>query len=221
MHQLHSHTNLNCKAPTVWKTKNKKKKNPKSESQIRAITIGGLPACLTDERRGRRSSSEYIMDPWQASRQAGLVSEDRRVINLANRTGVVLAGLDVSLQQLDHDGLGQVAGGASLPRRRCVVKGLHPILAKVEGEKRSRQTLYLVWRSRSWTPSLKQSMRPLESLKTKLKGKYILMLIYTIFSRLWTSTLFPRSEQSGSHRGVAFLWIISSYCTNCKIRDNL
>lgn len=71
------------------------------------------------------------MDLGQSSRQAGLVSEGRRVINLANRTGVVLAGLDVSLQQLDHDGLGQVAGGASLPRRCRVVKGVHLMLAKV------------------------------------------------------------------------------------------
>lgn len=91
---------------------------------------GGLPASLTDEQKGGRSPSEYIMDPWQSSQQAGLESEGRRDINLANRTRVVLAGLDVSLQKLDHDGLGQVAGGASLPGRRCVVKGLHLILVK-------------------------------------------------------------------------------------------
>lgn len=63
------------------------------------------------------------------------MSEGRRVINLANRTRVVLAGLDVPLQQLDHDGLGQVAGRASLPRRRCVVKELHLVLGKAEGER--------------------------------------------------------------------------------------
>lgn len=63
------------------------------------------------------------------------MSEGRGVINLANRAGVVFAGLDVPLQQLDHDGLGQVAGGASLARRRRVVKGLHLDLAKAEGER--------------------------------------------------------------------------------------
>lgn len=49
-------------------------------------------------------------------------------VYLANGARVVLAGFYVSLQQLDHDSLGQVAGGASLPDCWCVVKGLNVIL---------------------------------------------------------------------------------------------
>lgn len=44
---------------------------------------------------------------------------------LANRAGVVPAGLDVPVQQLDEDGLGQVTGGAPLPRGLGVVEFLH------------------------------------------------------------------------------------------------
>lgn len=53
-------------------------------------------------------------------------------VNLANRTRVVLAGLDIPLQQLDHNSLGQVAGGASLSHRGCVVECLHVILAEAQ-----------------------------------------------------------------------------------------
>lgn len=56
------------------------------------------------------------------------------MVSLADGTGVVPAGLDVSLQQSDHDGLGQVAGGASLPRGWSVVEGLHVVLAAKQGK---------------------------------------------------------------------------------------
>lgn len=70
------------------------------------------------------------MDTLRSSRRAGVRGQG--VVNLANRTRVVLAGLDIPLQQLDHDGLGQVAGGASLSRRRRVVECLHVVLVEAE-----------------------------------------------------------------------------------------
>ena len=59
--------------------------------------------------------------------QAGI--RGHSIVNLANRARVILAGLDIPLQQLDHNSLGQVAGGASLSHWRCVVECLHVILA--------------------------------------------------------------------------------------------
>lgn len=88
------------------------------------------PARLTDDCRGERLSSEYIMDTLQSSQQACVRGQG--VVNLANRTRVILAGLDIPLQQLDHDGLGQVAGGASLSHRWRVVECLHVILVEAE-----------------------------------------------------------------------------------------
>lgn len=52
------------------------------------------------------------------------------VVNLTDRARVVLAGLHIPSQQLDHDSLGQVARGASLSHWRCVVERLHVILAQ-------------------------------------------------------------------------------------------
>lgn len=62
--------------------------------------------------------------------QAGV--RGQRVGNLANRARVVLAGLDIPLQQLDHNSLGEVAGGASLSHWWCVVECLHVILAEAQ-----------------------------------------------------------------------------------------
>ena len=52
------------------------------------------------------------------------------VVNLANSAWVVLADLHISLQQQDHNSLGQVARGASLSHWWCVVKCLHVILVQ-------------------------------------------------------------------------------------------
>lgn len=108
----------NCRASTV-----QRQKSGMCGRELR-------PARLMDDWRGERLSSEYIMDTLQSSQQACVRGQG--VVNLANRTRVVLAGLDIPLQQLDHDGLGQVAGGASLSRRRCVVECLHVVLVEAE-----------------------------------------------------------------------------------------
>lgn len=68
-----------------------------------------------------------MMIPLQ---QAGV--RGQRVVNLADRTRVVLAGLDIPLQQLDHNSLCQVAGGASLSHWWCVVECLHVILEEAQ-----------------------------------------------------------------------------------------
>lgn len=65
-----------------------------------------------------------------AAQQAGV--RGQRVGNLANGARVVLAGFDISLQQLDHNSFGEVAGGASLSRRRCVVECLHVVLPEAQ-----------------------------------------------------------------------------------------
>lgn len=46
----------------------------------------------------------------------------------ADRTRIVLAGLDLALKQLDHDGLGEVAGRAPLAQGWGDVEVLHVIL---------------------------------------------------------------------------------------------
>lgn len=56
----------------------------------------------------------------------------KSIVNLANRARVVLAGLHIPLKQLDHDSLGQVAGGASLSHWWCVIERLHVVLAEAE-----------------------------------------------------------------------------------------
>ncbi len=61
--------------------------------------------------------------------QAGIRGQS---VSLANGTRVVLAGLDIPLQQLDHNSLGKVAGGASLSHWGCVVEYLHVILAEAQ-----------------------------------------------------------------------------------------
>lgn len=66
---------------------------------------------------------DHLMTTLQ---RAGIRGQN--IVNLTNRARVVLAGLDVPLQQLDHDGLGQIAGGASLSQCWCVVESLHIIL---------------------------------------------------------------------------------------------
>lgn len=62
--------------------------------------------------------------------QAGV--QGRGAADLADGAGIILAGLHIALQQLDHDGLGEVAGGASFPRGWGVVEGLHVFLAKAQ-----------------------------------------------------------------------------------------
>lgn len=47
---------------------------------------------------------------------------NQSVVNLTNRARLILAGLDIPLQQLDHNSLGQIAGRAPLSHRRCVVE---------------------------------------------------------------------------------------------------
>lgn len=74
--------------------------------------------------------------------QAGM--RGRSVVNLANGTGVVLAGLDIPLQQQDHNGLGQVAGGASLSHWWCVVKCVHVILAGTRISRLNKKVLIKV-----------------------------------------------------------------------------
>lgn len=59
-------------------------------------------------------------------------SEPLSSVDLANRTRVVFAGLDVSLQQLGHNSLGQVAGGAPFSYRWGVVERLHIILEQTQ-----------------------------------------------------------------------------------------
>lgn len=61
----------------------------------------------------------------------------QRVVSLANSAWVILAGLDIPLQHLDHNSLSQVAGGASLSHWGCVVECLHVIL--VEGQIKNEQ----------------------------------------------------------------------------------
>lgn len=61
--------------------------------------------------------------------------------HLANRAWVILAGLDITCQQLDHYSLGEVAGGSSFSRRWCVVESLHDILAKARNKGEHHQHL--------------------------------------------------------------------------------
>lgn len=56
----------------------------------------------------------------------------KKAYNLTNSARVILAGLNIPLQQLDHNSLGQVAGGASLSHWWCVVEFLHVILGQVK-----------------------------------------------------------------------------------------
>ena len=51
-----------------------------------------------------------------------------RVVNLADGAWVILAGLDIPLQQLDHNSLGEVAGGTSLSHWWNIIERLHVIL---------------------------------------------------------------------------------------------
>lgn len=48
--------------------------------------------------------------------------------SLADRAGVILGGLHISLKQLNHHSLGQVTGGASPAHRRRLIELLHVIL---------------------------------------------------------------------------------------------
>lgn len=57
-------------------------------------------------------------------------------VNLTDRAWVVLARLDIPLQQLDHNSLSQVAGGAALSHWGCVVERFHVIL----GHRQQRYT---------------------------------------------------------------------------------
>lgn len=54
-----------------------------------------------------------------------------RAVNLTDRARVVLAGLDISLQQQDHNSLRQVAGGASLSHRGSVIESFHVVLGQM------------------------------------------------------------------------------------------
>lgn len=79
---------------------------------------------LTGEATGSLLNPRMVLqqDPVEGQRGGGLADGAR----------VILAGLHVVLQQLDHDSLGEVAGGASSARGGCVVEGLHVVLPKAE-----------------------------------------------------------------------------------------
>lgn len=76
------------------------------------------------------------MDPLQQADAKGQGSA-----HLANRARVILAGLDITCQQLDHNSLGEVAGGASFSHRWCVVERLHDILAKARYKREHHQAV--------------------------------------------------------------------------------
>lgn len=67
-------------------------------------------------------------------KQAGIRGQS--AVNLTDRAWVVLAGLDIPLQQLDHNSFGQVAGGAPLSHWRCVVERFHVILGQTQSQSR-------------------------------------------------------------------------------------
>lgn len=55
-------------------------------------------------------------------------SVPRTGVILADGAGVIFARLHLTLQELDHDGLGQVAGRSAFSKWGGVVEGLHAIL---------------------------------------------------------------------------------------------
>lgn len=104
--------------------------------------------------------------------------------HLAHRARVVLAGPDITRQQLDHHGLGEVAGGASLPCRRCVVEGLHGNLAEARNKAERQQPSGSSARSRYlFLQALGATPIPLEVIKSFLHQTIQIHLVAEL--QLW------------------------------------
>lgn len=115
-------------------------------------------------------SSPFWTIWWLHCKQAGI----RGSVNLTDRAWVVLAGLHIALQQLDHNSLGQVAGGASLSHWRCVVERFHVILGKknsgnkycVSFQRANKQSASVIMNVQYENLTLQHHPRKIQSIKS-------------------------------------------------------
>lgn len=125
--------------------------------------------------------------------------------HLANRAWVILAGLDITCQQLDHYSLGEVAGGSSFSRRWCVVESLHDILAKARNKGEHHQ--HLLQQQHGHATCFSMPSKRLRSLWKSLKAS---------FTRPSRSTLSLNSSSGFLSRTMD---TTISNCTNSRKRE--